>query len=911
MEALGAAAAIAQFVELSLKAGKLAHSVVSSFQHAPAEITELSLKLQSLHGLLIQVAALSDELPETQTQPPLLPKHHLRMFSMGMENISDSLMRLESIITVSAGSSHGVRDRLRWAMLDKKKAQTILRDAQMVNDELSIMLQILTIRLSSMSHKSLAIGQSLMREETKQSLDDMKAFLSTTMTHLMVRTRPAKFEEGAISRRATVRSISHKGPDVDSPSAQPEYRNDPAFMLMQHNRRVTRRHLVATFGNTKPPEISADSFYTIGATLTMESRMKSRKAKAMFNLCFKLLGQYLLRIEIQAQLRCRPWKLDPLLAASLTIVNVRPRDTPIFLACRDWDLQEVHYLLETGQASIHDADEEVGGLLEHVISGKRVQISRVIEEDHFLRGGQAVLEYLLDRGCDPSTSHLAENKLPPVLSAFSEGYRDATMAMLSRGADLLSFGSKPGGLLDQFGANTSQLLWKFRLLSSIGYSDWQLDEPSDNLLYGGCQANQLDVVLFALEIAGINPDQHGALGRTPMSNAASTEWIEGITALRQYGACVNVSEGSWNGTPLRRSLQSNQVLTNTSHYLLLQGIDPRLKSFNGLSGWGEMMTTQYSPATGWYLQFPYISLEGSIAHLLHHGSDPFEVFGSDFKTSDHSWPGRPRWFDLMGHIQASDIARFWSYGLSKTKDTWTYYCPDDSLEDFVEKVGTMDRQRDFDWTFQYNIEGHITWNYASSTSSEVSGETEVSSVTSLASSSHEAQGEGFSQDAYHEGEVSEYESDTSYLADGDFVPIWEHTDQEIRGRAHTYLDLSPDFFENATHFHHHTATLQGRRQLSRWPMVRALCDGLQHAGYRVEMDDDGDLWFECDDGDRYFDAWETQPAEDRDDWLVDVCPICQNFDDYGLGNVLDIEYEAIEKVQEYRRQVQEGKRRYF
>lgn len=94
-------------------------------------------------------------------------------------------------------------------------------------------------------------------------------------------------------------------------------------------------------------------------------------------------------------------------------------------------------------------------------------------------------------------------------------------------------------------------------------------------------------------------------------------------------------------------------------------------------------------------------------------------------------------------------------------------------------------------------------------------------------------------------------------------------------------------------------------------MVRALCDGLQHAGYRADMDDDGDIWFDCDDGDRYFDAWETQPAEEREFWLSDVCPICQDFEGYGLGVVLEREKQALEELYEYRRQVAAGRRSMF
>ncbi|KAH0423002.1 hypothetical protein CcaCcLH18_12463 [Colletotrichum camelliae] len=142
------------------------------------------------------------------------------------------------------------------------------------------------------------------------------------------------------------------------------------------------------------------------------------------------------------------------------------------------------------------------------------------------------------------------------------------------------------------------------------------------------------------------------------------------------------------------------------------------------------------------------------------------------------------------------------------------------------------------------------------------------------------------------------DGDANVNEEGTFVSLWEEIDTEDPN----WLDMgdldgvSPGFFRNATVFYRHAATIEGQRQLSRWPMVRALCDGLQHAGYRVEMDDDGDLWYDCEDADRYFDAWETQPAEDREDWLVDVCPICQNFEEYGLGHILEIEKDTKEKI---------------
>ncbi|KAF4411491.1 hypothetical protein CFRS1_v006462 [Colletotrichum fructicola] len=360
MEALGAAAAIAQFVKLSFEASELARSVVSSFRHAPAEILELETKLQRLHCLLTQVASMCDELPEAQTRLPLLPNHHIGVLSMGMQSILDSLMRLKSVVIVPVGGSYSVGDRLRWATLDKKKARNLLQEAQMANDELSIMLQILTTRLSFLNQDSLAalnIGQSFII----RSLDDIKGMLSIDLTQLTA----------AVPRHTTAKSTTHKTTDINDYPAQQQYEINPGYMLMQHNRNLSRKYLIANFGNTERPQTSIDEFYSTGGKLTLESKMRSQKAELLFSMCFKLLGHHILRFELQAQLLCRLWRFDPSLRASLTIVNVRPSDTPIFEACRNWNLQEVHYLLETGQAGINDTDGETGGLLEHVISGNQ------------------------------------------------------------------------------------------------------------------------------------------------------------------------------------------------------------------------------------------------------------------------------------------------------------------------------------------------------------------------------------------------------------------------------------------------------------------------------------------------------------------------------------------------------------
>ncbi|KAJ3469387.1 hypothetical protein MRS44_003452 [Fusarium solani] len=88
-------------------------------------------------------------------------------------------------------------------------------------------------------------------------------------------------------------------------------------------------------------------------------------------------------------------------------------------------------------------------------------------------------------------------------------------------------------------------------------------------------------------------------------------------------------------------------------------------------------------------------------------------------------------------------------------------------------------------------------------------------------------------------------------------------------------------FEHATLFYETISTEEGRRQLARFPLARLLVNALQLAGYRAEMDDDGD----DEDGDQYFDAREYQPEEGVDDGLVADCPICQDPEKCGLGHV--------------------------
>lgn len=440
--------------------------------------------------------------------------------------------------------------------------------------------------------------------------------------------------------------------------------------------------------------------------------------------------------------------------------------------------------------------------------------------------------------------------------------------MTYRRADLESFGTNLAGLFGN-AHDMDAFLWKVRLLRSLGYLDWLTKDPCDNLLYGACWYHQMDLVLFALEVVKIDPNLLGSNDRAPIGNAARDGWLEGVAILLEAGACPNVSDGSWNGTPLIRSLRS-YLLNDLSHYLLLSGADPRMCDSHGASAWSNItinsMHTKNRPIeSDWYNGFNFVHFGGSISHLLHHGADPFEIFVT--LHNDSYGPilrSRPQWFDRLGLVRASDIARFWSYGIQDQP----FFMSDPVFETWRHELEEAEFTGAFAWTFNWDHRGNIIPRRGNVVQDEA-----MVSNTSLS-----VYGDCQSEDT----ESSSAESICSYEG--------------------------PEFYQNATRFYHHISNEQGRRQLSRFPMVRALCDALNHAGYRAEMDEDGDIWYDCDDGDRYFDALEGHVDESYETWFPRTCPICQDFEGYGLGHVLESAERAKEQYYEYKEKVQQGKR---
>lgn len=151
---------------------------------------------------------------------------------------------------------------------------------------------------------------------------------------------------------------------VAEPSGYREEKDDPIQRLMEHNARRTVRYHAITVGNITRRMVSGSGSPNAVAAASISRKRAYTKAKLVISLGCRLVGESILKFELQVSVKCRSWWFGPRLASYFTILNLRPSQNPIFVACRQHNLDEVRYLIQSGKATIRDIDEDTGGLLE-------------------------------------------------------------------------------------------------------------------------------------------------------------------------------------------------------------------------------------------------------------------------------------------------------------------------------------------------------------------------------------------------------------------------------------------------------------------------------------------------------------------------------------------------------------------
>ncbi|RYP74523.1 hypothetical protein DL771_002997 [Monosporascus sp. 5C6A] len=420
----------------------------------------------------------------------------------------------------------------------------------------------------------------------------------------------------------------------------------------------------------------------------------------------------------------------------------------------------------TVQASIYDLDDKNRhGLLEHVL--------------------RAVMEYLLDEGCTPNVYH-GVDELPATLQAFDLGLSGLFNLLLFHGADVESFGINPSRLVSSRDSY-DVYKWKLRTLRSLGFSDWGVknDGFGESLLHAACSFGDWPEILFALEIAGIDPSISGAGGASPLHETVASGELAVASALLTSGANVNTSEMTWSGPPLRLSATWQRF--NMAHFLLFHGANPNLTD----------------------------------AHL------------------QTTWTRNPQEETEMSLQDEED--------------------EENGEDDGDEENGEDDGDEEYD------------------------DDTE-------------------DDEDHEDGDEGEDKGDDENDYDDD--------DNE-NGQDNEDNGFPGSLGHPRALFFHTISTAEGRREMSTFPLVRTLCNALQNAGYRAEMDSEGDIWYDEDDGDVYYDAREEQLAIENDDGPIIDCAICRSPERYGLGHIVQEAAFGRQKLLDYREELERRKKRIY
>ncbi|KAI1270658.1 hypothetical protein F5Y18DRAFT_369114 [Xylariaceae sp. FL1019] len=868
MEAVGLAAAITELSGLAVKSSRVARDLVQSAIHAPAELVDLTARLERLQCRIQMLQNLGKDLSASDATN-LFPPEYTSLFSVGLQLNYSTLMSIQSVLDPPTSAERELRKRLKWATVDKRKVTRILEDIKEAETELDLMLNILDTRLASMSQSSLATlitTQAVLRSDYADSVKEIKNLIRDEVASLQTM-------KGSVTQSPQPSLIlGNEGltPDV----------SDMRMRLLEYNEQRVLSKYSRAWGDLLEPRISTGE-RSLRAHIALQSKRNRRRFRAVLQVKFKFLCTRVLQIEIRAQQILHQWLGAPWFDCWMTVVNVRPGDSPIFEACFQLDFWRVKSLIDSGEASVYDFMDTGRGLLEQAVAGKtRAVVTGKLEPE--LRAKEQLIRFLLERGCNPTLWPVLpadlgdESRCPAILLAFQRDYHDIVSLMELYGGSLYQFEANPATIFTCFREPVDKFRRKIQKLRSTGWSDWKVESPSGHLLYGACCTSALEELMFALEVVGLDPNLESYLaGYSPLWAAVRSNWFEGVAVLIECGVDLN--------TPKRASLGLSTYFgqTNyTTHYFLHRGADQHIEGPDPIAWyniWDATFDTSHPKEHYKAKHWRYMHLEGTIAHLLLHGANPFTLFVSDYHNvyrSSARFYAQDRWYDIATQIRASEVARAWSYPLefgaywssyNYLAETWQFKVFDAlAYEDLEESRSLKD---DVEWSNDGLIfpalENHnptIDQRYPS--------------------------------DQYG-ARREEYEF---------FAAHCQHSGDD---------ELDGDFFREATQFYHHIKSNERRRHLSRFPLVRAFCDALQHAGYRAQMDDDGDIWYECDDGDQYVDTREYQPEGESETPWTEFCPMCQRPEKYGLGRMVRQADKAKRALHEYRAKVKAAQRGFY
>ncbi|KEY69063.1 hypothetical protein S7711_10698 [Stachybotrys chartarum IBT 7711] len=948
---LGAVAATSQLVTQTSNLSSLAADTYHSFRNAPRDLDQLRKKVELLKSKVLQIEKFGDGLHGTDMEA-LFPQDHRFWYSNALAESVKSLNKLRSLRDSSRSGT--ARGKLAWAALDKRKADRIMVDLAETGEALDQALQIFSVRLGTLNHTSLGafkVGQDAIHAngvQLQSSIHELQRVQTLTLSKMeegnrsytdLLRTEQAERAEDRKAIQAMREEMLQmigiwKASQFSSESALPlpPCRDETPPTYQQSIKKMHEVERAASHSRISHHSVASPKKKTslqwswdqaasrfewgmgeypimftplpldrkggesderpmglVATKIQFKRKARGRRMDVMIRTSLRVVGKAILQAEVRVRYVASAWVNMPWINTSISIINIRSADDPIFEAIREQDLEEVKRLIDYGEASINDVSDE-GGLTLLAVGKAKVQMETptanhrvqsavrtnpsVNEEDQEWKqqrqaGVEALLAYLINQGCDLNIQCQSVHNSPSLMaSALYLG--DTTIAefLVSRGAD------------PEWSPTYEYLSWageditsaQLRLFHRWGILDWSTPDKRaerQNILHAYCKIGDPELIIPQLEEQGLDIRRCGMLAPTPLQAALENDNIELAAVLLHYGADVELCRREDNelpeDSPLHYVLRKTTGISH-AHFLLSCGASPG-------ETWDESFGCAFSNERVKAGIFSFDEVVGVAAHMLYHGGN-CHYLTSD-RVSEGSFAHLPPGYK---HLRMESLyTRTVLNEVGEGNAIWT--------DQGVVCLGHSD--------FRKNFTGGRCGRQEKNDIKARRGAT-ATDLTDCDSDSGSDYDHG----------IQQQELD-AFIAS----KTWQkraHRHQPKHQRDDT--NRAPVACSGRTGFREVVATRKGRRRLAKYPLATSYFAAIRLAGFRAEMDDEGDVWWSDDDGDRYLDA-RSDPVPEAADGVLDNCPMCRDPENWGLGEMAERRKAGLSAVQKYREQKNEKNRK--
>ncbi|KAK2053739.1 hypothetical protein LY76DRAFT_262156 [Colletotrichum caudatum] len=883
MEVFGGTVAIVQLLGLCTKCGSVATEIIRAYHGAPREFSDL---VSNMDILRFRIQQLTNTQSGGLDIEAFLPDPMSDYFKALLEMQYQALLYIKGD-TVSASGSIRVT-QLRWATINRRKAQRVTKELTDINRTIDSAIALATFRLLSfqqLSINAISASQSALSPMLNALVEPIRTELSEGMSQMQlsianiehrVTAHPQKRQE------VEARKIQ-KGPQRPRRQIQPNH-NTPQSLagLEKFETSPTSTYIISRFPFAPPRNNTNEPQETVTGTVIYHESGHQKRLRFLLKAPLWLFYRYIVNFEIAVRLSSRYWHMMPWLECRPTVVNVRSRKAEIFAACQAGDLDRVKTLIDCHEASINDVDEgQHRGLLEYALAGLS---GRNGCDKH---KATSLVQYLLHNGCNsdafqPVGTFKAEENVPylagpAITNALSHGATDIVRLMLQKNLRFESsgFSFNPGFCLCS--SSRDIFLEQVHLLRSLGFEDWtQEDVKSDvvpywSIIHGAAALGNLEDVIYTIEVLGIDVN-FGHRFDSPIDCALSRGHIGIAAVLHELGAVSRTDSDVWHSTGF---------MSRAHHWLLLRysrvegsRLERGLETFESdditLSYWKRVWLTWACASQTWHFE----SAVRIIQHILFHKACVWEPLD---RNRFHHWC-----FDQQ--LRAQDLARAWSHDILP----WPQGYDSVPSENWKQTFDALDEAGVPNVSVRYSDDGWV----------ERRGGDDLFDTFDTNPDLRSELGSDFN---WTVKQIKETPHDPTPL---------HTTGVPNRSKGDESDKSTKQPFRTQEMFHiwqSITSDQEGRRQLSRYPLVKALCCALQLSGYRAEMDGEGDIWYDVDDGDPYFDCLEQPP--EPSDWEGPglTCEMCTDPERFGLDYIVREAEEGLRQAKEERRKL--GKER--